>query len=57
MKNSMKLIIAFIGGILLAAGYLYLRRLLRDKFDSSEEFSGLTSVPVLGEMCADTTGA
>ena len=56
MKNSMKLIIAFIGGILLAAGYLYLRRLLRDKFDSSEEFSGLTSVPVLGEMCADTTG-
>ena len=43
-------------GLVLAGGYLYIRRLLRDKFESSEEFSGLTSVPVLGEMCADTTG-
>ena len=50
MKNSMKLIVAFFCGLVLAGGYLYIRRLLRDKFESSEEFSGLTSVPVLGEM-------
>lgn len=56
MTKPVKLIVAFFAGLLLAGGYLYIRRLMRDKFETSEELSDLTSVPVLGEMCADTTG-
>lgn len=56
MKKSVKLIVAFFAGLLLAGGYLYMRRMLRDKFDSSEELAGMTKVPVLGEMCVSGTG-
>lgn len=56
MKRSIKLMVAFIAGLILAGAYLYLRRLLRDKFDTSEELSRLTSVPVLGEMCSSSSG-
>ncbi|MDE6528961.1 MAG: polysaccharide biosynthesis tyrosine autokinase, partial [Muribaculaceae bacterium] len=56
MKKSVKLIVAFFCGLVLAGGYLYVRRMLRDKFDSSEELAGITSVPVLGEMCTSSSG-
>ena len=36
--------------------YLYVKKLMRNKFETREELERLTSVPVLGEMCTDHSG-
>lgn len=50
------LLIAMFLGIAIGAGWLYVKKLLRNKFESREELETLTDVPVLGEMCTDRSG-
>lgn len=50
------LLIAMFIGLGLGAAWLYVKKLLRNKFESREELETLTDVPVLGEMCTDRSG-
>lgn len=43
-------------GIFLPPVYLYLSKLIRNRFESREEVEQRTSVPILGEMCTDSSG-
>ena len=54
--RMMMLMIAFVAGIALGVLYLYVKKLMRNKFETREELERLTSVPVLGEMCTDHSG-
>jgi capsular exopolysaccharide synthesis family protein len=54
--NAMVLAIALIIGFILGAIILYLRKLLRNKFESREELEQYTQVPILGEMCTNHSG-
>ena len=56
MGRMMMLMIAFVAGIALGVLYLYVKKLMRNKFETREELERLTSVPVLGEMCTDHSG-
>ncbi|MCF0213757.1 MAG: polysaccharide biosynthesis tyrosine autokinase [Muribaculaceae bacterium] len=49
--NTMLLIIAFIFGLIAAPVILYVRKLIRNKFESKDELERLTKVPLLGEVC------
>ena len=48
--------LAFIFGMLIPVGILYLKSMLRNKFESRKDFESLTDVPVLGEVCIDNSG-
>jgi capsular exopolysaccharide synthesis family protein len=56
MGNMTILIIGFVLGLIFGALFLYLRKLLRNKFDSREELEQYTQVPILGEMCTNHSG-
>lgn len=45
------IIIGFIIGFVMAALIIYLRRKLRNRFESREELERITNVPMLGEVC------
>lgn len=51
MSTPMKLILGFFLGIILAIAYIYVRKLLRNKFDTREELESLINAPILGEVC------
>lgn len=56
MKKHMVLAIAFVLGLIIPCVLLYLRRLFRTKFDSLDDLRSVTDIPVLGEICNDSTG-
>lgn len=56
MGRMMLLAIAFVLGLVFGALYLYLKKLLRNKFENREELEKLTRIPILGEMCTDHSG-
>lgn len=56
MGRIMLLLIAMVAGVAFGALYLYVKKLMRNKFESREELERLTPVPVLGEMCTDHSG-
>lgn len=56
LGRMMILCIAFVFGIVIGAVYLYMKKLLRNKFSDREELEQLTQIPVLGEMCTDNSG-
>ncbi|MCM1519894.1 MAG: polysaccharide biosynthesis tyrosine autokinase [Lachnoclostridium sp.] len=43
-------------GLIVPVVFFYLRKLIRNRFDSREEVESKISVPILGEMCADRSG-
>lgn len=49
--NFIILIIACFFGMCIPPAYLFVRKLLRSKFDTREEVERMVDVPVLGEMC------
>ena len=49
--NMMIMALAFILGLLLAPLILYVRRLMRNKFETKAELEKHTKVPMLGEVC------
>lgn len=56
MGRMMLLAIAFVLGLVFGGLYLYLKKLLRNKFENREELEKLTRIPILGEMCTDHSG-
>ncbi|MCM1518485.1 MAG: polysaccharide biosynthesis tyrosine autokinase [Pseudoflavonifractor sp.] len=51
MSRKRMLMMAFVLGLLIPVGLLYLKNKFKDKFESRAEFERYTSVPVLGEVC------
>lgn len=51
LSNMMILALGFMFGLMMGVAIIYVRKLLRNKFDSREELETLTGIPVLGEVC------
>ncbi len=43
-------------GCIIPPIYLYLRKVIRNRFQTRDELERITNVPVLGEMCTDNSG-
>ncbi len=56
MSKKMILFIAVMIGLCIPPALLYVRKLLRTKFDTKEEVEAAIDVPVLGEICNDKSG-
>lgn len=56
MKGSAVLVIALVLGLFLPIVLLYIKGLLRTKFETRQELEKLTDLPILGEICIDNTG-
>lgn len=54
--NKMILFMAFLVGIALTPAYLYLKKIIREKFETREEAEKIIDAPVLGEMCNVRSG-
>ena len=56
MSKKMILLIALFIGLCIPPALLYIRKVLRTKFDTKEEVEAIVDVPVLGEICNDKSG-
>lgn len=56
LSKKIILAIAFVLGLLLPPVIIYIRSLVRNKFDTKEDVQKHVSAPVLGEMCIDRSG-
>jgi len=56
MGKKMILAIAILLGLCFPPVILYLKNLMRNKFETRAEVEALTEIPVLGEMCTDHGG-
>ncbi len=56
MSKTMILLIALFIGLCLPPFVLYLRKVLRTKFDTKDEVEDVIDVPIIGEICQDRTG-
>ena len=56
MGKKMILAIAILLGLCFPPVILYLKKLMRNKFETRAEVEALTEIPVLGEMCTDHGG-
>lgn len=55
LSTFMRLLIGLIIGLIIPSIVLYLRALFRTKFSSKEELERITSIPILGEVCINTS--
>lgn len=51
MRKKMLLFIALVFSLIIPPIVLYVKKLLRDKFDTMKELEELTEIPVIGEIC------
>ncbi len=56
MSKFMIVLLGFFFGLLLAPMILYVRRALRNKFETKDELEKLTKIPLLGEVCTSRYG-
>lgn len=56
LSPKMWLLLGAIFGLILAPAILYVRRSLRNKFETKDELERLTKVPILGEVCTSRRG-
>ena len=56
MSRKMKLALALLFGLLIPPACIYIRRLLRNKFDTLEEVEQMTDIPILGEISKSHSG-
>lgn len=56
MSKKFKFLLAILFALCIPPVLLYVRKLLRNKFDTRAEVEALTEVPVLGEICTDKSG-
>ncbi len=56
MTRMMRLLLAFIFGLMLPLAYMWIADLLRDKFRNQEELRRKTTLPILGEISIDRRG-
>lgn len=55
LSTAMLLIIGFILGLIIPSVYLYLKAIFRTKFSTKEELERIARVPILGEVCINTS--
>lgn len=51
LSIKMLLILSFMLGLMIPAGLLYIKLMMRKRFESREELERLTTMPILGEIC------
>ncbi|MDE6581835.1 MAG: polysaccharide biosynthesis tyrosine autokinase [Duncaniella sp.] len=56
MNNKIYILLFLIIGLLVPPVGLYLRKIIRNRFDSRTEVEDALTTPILGEMCADRSG-
>ncbi len=56
MGKKMIMLIALFFGLLIPPVWLYIRRLLHNRFETRAEVERITDVPIVGEMCIDNSG-
>ena len=56
LTKKMVLILALFFGLIIPPVIIYIRKLVRNRFDTRQEVERLTDVPILGEMCNDRSG-
>ncbi|MCH5221573.1 MAG: polysaccharide biosynthesis tyrosine autokinase [Muribaculaceae bacterium] len=56
LKGKLIMLIALIFGFLITPVYLYLRKLINNRFETRQEVERITDVPILGEICIDNSG-
>lgn len=56
LSKKVILALAFLLGLVFPPIILYIRRLLRSKFETKDEVETLTNIPILGEMCTNKSG-
>ncbi len=56
MKKKMVLLLAFIFSLVIPPVVLAIKKVLRNKFDTKDELKSLTDIPVIGEICKDSSG-
>ena len=56
LSKKMIVLIALLFGMCIPPVILWIKKLLRTKFETRKEVEELTDVPVLGEMCIDRSG-
>lgn len=55
LSTFMLLFIGFIIGVVIPSVYLYLKAIFRTKFSTREELERITRIPILGEVCTNTS--
>ncbi len=55
MSNTMIIALGLFLGFCLTPFYLYIRRLIHNRFETRQEVERITEVPILGEMCTDSS--
>ncbi|MBD5233016.1 MAG: polysaccharide biosynthesis tyrosine autokinase [Bacteroidales bacterium] len=56
MGKKMIMLIALFFGLLIPPVWLYIRRLIHNRFETRAEVERITDVPIVGEMCIDNSG-
>ncbi|MDE5785560.1 MAG: hypothetical protein K2H98_03420, partial [Duncaniella sp.] len=56
MNSKIYILLFLILGLLVPPAYLFLRKVIRNRFDTRAEVESAISTPILGEMCADRSG-
>lgn len=56
MKGKVILLLAFIFGLFIPPIFLYIRKLVHNRFETRQDVERVTDVPILGEMCTDNSG-
>jgi capsular exopolysaccharide synthesis family protein len=56
LSTKVLLLLGFLVGLCLPPVFIYLRKLIRNKFDTRQEVEKIATVPILGEICTDKTG-
>lgn len=56
MGKKMILLLGLFMGLLIPPVYLYMRRLLHNRFETRADVERITDIPILGEMCIDDSG-
>lgn len=56
MKKRVVWLLGILIGLMLPPVYLYLRKLVHNRFETRSDVERMTDVPILGEMCIDDSG-
>lgn len=56
MGKKAILVLAFMMGLCIPPAFLYMRRLINNRFETRADVERITDVPIIGEMCVDHSG-
>lgn len=56
LSNKIIAILAFLFGIIIPPVWIYIRKIVHNRFETRQDVEKITNVPILGEMCIDRSG-